>query len=148
MTDRGASGAEPSKGIWTPLVAAWLVALAATLGALFIGEVMGQTPCILCRYQRIFMFPLAVLLGIAAFREDAAAWLYSGALALFGLAIAIYHSLLYFGFVTEGLQPCSKGVSCSGAAMTLWGFPLPILSTLSFAAIIVLLAIVRKRSAP
>lgn len=142
------SHAPSSKGIWEPLAAAWLVALAATLGALFIGEVMGKTPCILCWYQRIFMFPLAVVLGIAAFREDAATWLYSGALALFGLVIAIYHSLLYFGFVTEGLQPCSKGLSCSGAAMSLWGFPIPIMSTLSFAAIIVLLAIVRKRSAP
>ena len=29
---------------WWLLLAAWLVALSATLGALFIGEVMGETP--------------------------------------------------------------------------------------------------------
>ncbi len=40
-----------------PLLAAFLIALAATLGALFIGEVLGQMPCTLCWYQRIAMFP-------------------------------------------------------------------------------------------
>ena len=43
------------------LFIAWLVALGATLGALFIGEVMGQVPCTLCWYQRIAMFPLAIV---------------------------------------------------------------------------------------
>ncbi len=51
---------------WLWLMAAWGVALAATLGALFIGEVMGMTPCLLCWYQRIFMFPLA-LIGVSSF---------------------------------------------------------------------------------
>ena len=36
---------------WVPLFAAWTTALASTLGALFIGEVMGQTPCDLCWHQ-------------------------------------------------------------------------------------------------
>ena len=40
---------------WTLLLLAWLVATTATLGALFIGEVMGMTPCVLCWYQRIFL---------------------------------------------------------------------------------------------
>ena len=50
---------------WNSLFIAWLVALAATLGALFIGEIMGQVPCQLCWYQRIAMFPLALILGVA-----------------------------------------------------------------------------------
>uniref|UniRef100_UPI002FC682D4 disulfide bond formation protein B n=2 Tax=unclassified Hydrogenophaga TaxID=2610897 RepID=UPI002FC682D4 len=55
---------------WAVLVVAWGVALVSTLGALFLGEVMGMTPCLLCWYQRIFMFPLALILGMAAFAED------------------------------------------------------------------------------
>ena len=47
------------------LYLAWLIALTATVGALFIGEVMGRTPCVLCWYQRIAMFPLALILGLA-----------------------------------------------------------------------------------
>ena len=48
--------------------AAWAIAFVSTLGALFVGEVMGQTPCNHCWHQRAFMFPLAVMLNISAFR--------------------------------------------------------------------------------
>ena len=47
------------------LTTAFLIALAATLGALFIGEVLGQMPCTLCWYQRIAMFPLVPILGLS-----------------------------------------------------------------------------------
>lgn len=53
-----------AQGHWAPLFAAWLIALLATAGALFLGDVMGMTPCGLCWYQRIAMFPLAVILGL------------------------------------------------------------------------------------
>lgn len=52
----------PATG-WRWLSAAWAVALVSTFAALFIGEVMGMTPCQLCWYQRILMFPMAVTLG-------------------------------------------------------------------------------------
>ena len=68
------------------LTAAFLIALAATLGALFIGEVLGQTPCTLCWYQRIAMFPLVPILGLSLWRGDGMARLYGLPLALAGLA--------------------------------------------------------------
>lgn len=52
---------------WTPLFLAWLLALLATAGALFLGEVMGNTPCVLCWYQRIAMFPLVLVIGMGLF---------------------------------------------------------------------------------
>jgi len=55
---------------WIWLFSAWVVALAASLGALFIGEVLGQEPCNLCWYQRIAMFPLAFILGLACLYND------------------------------------------------------------------------------
>lgn len=136
-----------SAAAWNVLFAAWLVALAASLGALFIGEVMGQTPCLLCWHQRAFMFPLAVILGIAVFREDAKVWVYAGPLALLGGLIAAYHTLLYFGVIAEALRPCGKGPSCSDAQMTIAAIPIPVLSLAAFAAIIGLLAIARTRRA-
>ena len=66
-----------SAGSWRLLLAAWTVALAATLGALFIGEVMGKAPCLLCRYQRTAMFPLALILGVACLRSDPEALAYA-----------------------------------------------------------------------
>lgn len=133
---------------WQPLFLAWLIALAATLGALFVGEIMGQTPCVLCWYQRVFMFPLAIILAVSAFRTDRDVWRYALPLSVGGLLVAGYHVLLYYGFVAEALTPCSKsGPSCSDAKMTIFGaIPLPVLSVLAFAGIAVLLLFARRKS--
>ena len=125
---------------WSLLFMAWLVSLVASLGALFIGEIMGQTPCVLCWYQRAFMFPLAVILAVGAFRSDDGAWRYGLPLAIIGTVIAAYHSLLYAGILTEALEPCGQGPSCTDTAMTiLGGIPLPALSFAAFLTIAILL---------
>jgi len=49
---------------WTLIFGAWLVASVSTLSALFFGEVMQLPPCVLCWYQRIFMFPLVLILPV------------------------------------------------------------------------------------
>src|SRR3546814_3117157 len=74
---------------WRPLGAAWTVALVSSLAVLFIGEVMGQAPCNLCWFQRVFVFPLAILLGIAAFRSDRHIIPYGLALAAGGGLVAL-----------------------------------------------------------
>ena len=124
---------------WGVLLIAWLVALAATLGALFIGEVMGQEPCRLCWYQRIAMFPLAIVLGIACLTDDFSVWRYALPLSIVGFSIALWHSLLYAGIVTEPIVPCSQtGPSCTSADMLLFNtLPLPYLSLICFALILI-----------
>ena len=133
-----------------PLYLAWFVALAATLAALFIGEVLGQTPCVLCWYQRIAMFPLALVLGVACLADDRRVDRYALPLALAGGAIALYHSLLYAGIVEEAIVPCSRsGPSCTDKAMLAFGgVPLPYLSLASFTAIVVLLVVLRLSHPP
>lgn len=120
------------------LTAAFLIALAATLGALFIGEVLGRMPCTLCWYQRIAMFPLVVILGIAVYRGDPSVRLTVTILALGGLGVAAWHSGLYAGIIPKAIAPCTKnGPSCTdAAAQTVLGLPLPYLSLLAFAAIL------------
>jgi disulfide bond formation protein DsbB len=133
---------------WLYLFIAWLVAVAASLSALFIGEVVGQAPCSLCWHQRAFMFPLAVLLAVASFRSDSGAWLYALPLAAIGAAIAGFHSLLYAGLIPEGIQPCSQGPSCASAEMTILGvLPLPYLSLAAFIVIAVALIGSRTKAA-
>lgn len=136
--------------VWLLLFVSWIVALTATLGALFIGEVMGQAPCFLCWHQRIFMFPLALILAIACFRSDAGVWRYALPLTLFGWLIAAYHMLHYVGVIPAALTPCTAdGPSCSGEGMTvLGGLPIPALSLLAFTAIAVLLTLTARRPAP
>lgn len=131
---------------WLLIFAAWLIALASSLGAIFIGEVLGKSPCILCWYQRAFMFPLAIVLAVAAYRSDRQAWRYALPLAAIGWLIAAYHNLLFAGFIPEAIQPCTDtGPSCSSAELNLLGvIPIPLLSLAAFSALTVLLIQIRR----
>ncbi|WP_293779509.1 disulfide bond formation protein B [Sphingosinicella sp.] len=133
------------RAAWSALFVAWLVALAASLGAIFIGEVMGQAPCVLCWFQRAFMFPLAIMLAIAAFRSDRHVVPYGLALAAGGGLVALYHLLLFVGFISAPIVPCDGGPSCSGEAMSVAGVPFPLLSLAAFSAIFGLLLIFQRR---
>jgi disulfide bond formation protein DsbB len=142
-----ASDLPPQDAAWAPLFLAFTVSLTATLGALFIGEVMGQVPCGLCWYQRIFMFPLPVLLGVAAFRSDVEIWRYAFPLAIAGWGFAAYHGLTYYDLIPKGVTPCTADLSCSGAAMTILGsIPIPVLSLIAFTLVLGSLEAVRRRS--
>jgi disulfide bond formation protein DsbB len=99
------------------LTGAFLLARAATLGALFIGEVLGQMPCTLCWYQRIAMFPLVPVLGLSLWRGDGMARAYALPLVLAGLALAAWHSGLYAGLLPAPIVHCTEnGPSCTGEA--------------------------------
>lgn len=128
------------KGSWMLLLMAWLVAVIATAGALFMGEVMLMTPCPLCWYQRIAMFPLAVILGMACFSEDRRGAIYALPLALAGGAIAVYHTLLVAGVIPKSWIPCGAGVSCADQKLEILnGVQIPWLSLMAFAAVSLLL---------
>ncbi|MBW0368381.1 disulfide bond formation protein B [Ensifer adhaerens] len=144
----GKSAINANDKVWLPTFGAWIIALTSTLSALFIGEVMGQMPCDLCWYQRAFMFPLAVLLAIAACRSDGGSWIYAVPLAAIGWLIASFHNLLYFNVIPTTIKPCGQGPSCSGDGMTLFGIvPIPLLSLAAFTAIILLLTVRRRTPA-
>jgi disulfide bond formation protein DsbB len=132
---------------WTQLFVCWLVAVSATLGSLFFSEVMERVPCVLCWYQRIAMFPLAVIFSVGLFPLDGRCVRYALPFALAGWAIALYHCLIYLGFIPESLQPCTQGISCADVQIELVGFvTIPLLSLLGFTLIIALLLAVRKGS--
>ncbi|MDP3857724.1 MAG: disulfide bond formation protein B [Stagnimonas sp.] len=131
---------------WTLLLVAWLASLAGTLGSLFFSEVMLLQPCLLCWYQRVAMFPLVLVLGIALYREDVGSVLYGLGLAAAGWLVAGYHFLLYTGWIPENLQPCSTGLSCAEVDLRLVGFlTIPLMSLLAFTVIIGLLEAARRQ---
>ena len=131
---------------WTILFICWLIAGGSTLGSLFFSEIMDLPPCALCWYQRVFMFPLVIILLIGLFPVDKNIVRYALPLALAGWGFALYHYLLYSGFIPENIQPCSQGVSCSEVYLDLFGFlTIPMLSLLSFSIINALLLIFRRR---
>lgn len=88
------------------------------------------------------MFPLAWILGVAFLTNDRLVGRYALPLAMVGAVIALWHSLLYAGFVKEALVPCQRsGPSCTDSAMlAVGGIPIPYLSLVGFLAIIILIA--------
>jgi disulfide bond formation protein DsbB len=114
---------------------------------LFLGEVMGMTPCVLCWYQRIFMFPLAIVLGIAAFLDDRRGAIYALALDLVGLLFSAHHTLLVAGWVPQAWVPCGAGVSCAEQKLeVLHGIQIPWLSATAFLVLALLLIAYLKKS--
>lgn len=133
----------------TALAAAWGVALAASLAVLFIGEVLGQMPCILCWYQRAFMFPLAIILGLGLWWQDPRVGRYGVVLSLAGGAISLWHSGLYVGLIPEPIEPCTAtGPSCTDSNQLILGVPIPILSLLAFVLVAGLSALSLKVPRP
>jgi disulfide bond formation protein DsbB len=134
------TGASPERGDERPFIfayAAWMVALVATLTSLFFGEVMKLPPCTLCWYQRICLFPLSVILAVGIITRDRGLFSYAAPLAAAGLALAVYHNLLYYGIIPESLSPCREGVSCKTRQIEWLGFiTIPLMSLLAFLTIL------------
>ena len=131
--ERGRGGASPAD--WA-LRISFVLALSATLGSLFVSELLGYPPCSLCWYQRMAMFPLALVLFVALWSNDRGHVRYSLPLSLVGLAIAAYHNLLYYGVIPESITPCQQGVSCKERQVELLGFvTVPLMSFAAFSCL-------------
>jgi len=134
---------------WMTLFVCWLLVAGATLGSLFFSEVMELPPCSLCWVQRIFMFPLAIILLLGLFPFDPRVVRYALPLAGIGAAVALYHLLLQVGLIPESAAPCRQGVSCSEAQVEILGFvSIPMLSLLVFASATGLLLLLKRRQTP
>ncbi len=121
---------------WAP-VAAGLVAVAATLGSLYFSEIADFVPCRLCWFQRTAMYPLALILSIAAVRRDRRVFVYALPLAVIGSLVSAYH-------VREQLFPpetdsCDILNPCSARWVDAFGaFTIPEMAGTSFVLITVL----------
>lgn len=122
------------------LWAAWAVATVATLGSLAYSEIYGYEPCRLCWYQRIAMYPLVIVLGIAAWQKDGAVRRYILPPAIIGGLVAGYHYLLeWFPSLDAGV--CSLGVPCSARYVNEFGFvSIPLMAFAGFSAIVALVS--------
>jgi disulfide bond formation protein DsbB len=132
---------------WSLVFACWLLAGVSTFGSLFFSEVMGHTPCVLCWYQRICMYPLVLILPAGLFPFDRNIVRYALPLSLAGLLIAVFHLLLASGYIPESVRPCVRGIPCTEVQAVWFGFvTIPLLSVLSFLLIAALLILAHLRS--
>ena len=138
------SGLDPD---WILVFVGWLIVSVSALGSLFFSYVMEFAPCVLCWYQRICLFPLVIILARGLFPLDRHVVKYALPLAAAGWLLAAYHNLVYSGIIPASLQPCSRGVSCTEEYVELLGFvSIPMLSMLSFTALLGILIALKRRN--
>lgn len=143
LADGVAEGFAGVRARLTPfaLTAAWAVALLAAAGSLYFSESANYTPCTLCWYQRIAMYPLVLILGIAILRRDTGVRIYAIPVAAVGAVIATYHWLLE-RIPELDYGACSAGVPCTQKWFEEFGFvTLPFLALIAFGLIIAFLLI-------
>jgi len=126
---------------------AWVVSLATTLGSLYFSDVAGFLPCKLCWYQRIAMYPLSVLLLIAAVRRDRSVWVYVVPQATIGALIAAYHTQLQ-AFPDQSSSFCTLAAPCTERYVWEFGFvSLPFMALVAFVFIIAMVLVARSSGA-
>lgn len=129
-----------------PLLVSWLTALGATLGSLYFSEVMHFIPCTLCWYQRILMYPLAVILGIAFYRNDKNIYKYALPFSIFGILLSSYHTALQKVPYLQQFEMCKTGIPCSKDYLNWLGFiTIPMMALVAFIIITIGLVILSQK---
>jgi hypothetical protein len=111
---------------------AFFVAMVAMTGSLFYSEVLNYSPCVMCWYQRILMYPQTLILLIAMLVRDHKVYRYIVALSALGFLLAIYH---YYGQIAgASFLPCKVGeVSCATKHVFHYGYiSIPLMSATAF----------------
>ncbi|MBP6884028.1 MAG: disulfide bond formation protein B [Candidatus Pacebacteria bacterium] len=125
------------------LVLGFIFTLFSALFSLVYSEIINFAPCMLCWYQRVAMFPMVILFGVAFWVKDRAVVRYVLPLACLGFLVSVYQNFFYY-FGESSTLPCdASGVSCYQQLVSEFGgyISIPMLALTGFVAVLTLLAI-------
>lgn len=128
------------------LLLIWVQAFVATAGSLFYSEVMNYVPCELCWYQRILMYPLVLIYGVAAIKKDLNVALPGLFMSGIGVLVSTYHYLIqHVPALQEAGGACSGSVPCNVIYVNYFGFiSIPLMAGVAFLVIFILHLIILK----
>jgi len=130
-----------------PLLLAWITSIVSLVGSLFFSEVMKFVPCNFCWYQRILMYPLVIVLGVAFYQQDHKVTRYVLPLSFLGIIVSGYHYALQKIPALKAFEVCTSGVPCSGQYINWLGFiTIPLLAFVGFMIITICMLWMRKQS--
>ncbi len=101
---------------------ALVVAVVTTAGSLYYSEHAGFVPCELCWYQRIVMYPLVIVLGVAWLRRDQKVWITALPFVVIGAPLSLYHWLVERVPAFAESSSCSITVPCTAPWFEKLGF--------------------------
>ena len=121
------------------LLIVFFISLLATGGSLFYSQVAGFPPCELCWFQRIFMYPQVIILGLALLKKESRILDYSLALASAGTLISLYHNYIIYAAVKSNTCLLSA-ISCTTkVVLGLDYVTIPLMALTAFVAILAIL---------
>ncbi len=121
------------------------VSLLGTIISLYFSAILGWVPCVLCWYQRIFLYPIVIISLVAILKKDVKGYCYIMPFAIIGSLVSLFHNLLFWKIIPESLAPCINGVSCLNDKLQLFGFvTIPLLCLIAFLLIISFIIIAKK----
>lgn len=124
---------------------AFSISIVATLGSLYFSEIRNFTPCILCWYQRIFMYPLIIIIAVGILRKDKKIYQYVLPMSIIGAIIAFYHVLLQRGIIPESIAPCANVAPCVTKFAGYFGFiTIPVMSFTAFLIITICMFLLKR----
>lgn len=116
-----------------------IVSLSATIGSLIYSIGIGYPPCELCWYQRIFIYPMAILCLTSAISKKALHSVYIWVLTIMGLIISLYHNLIYYTEYSP--LPCDASASCTAKYVHEYGFmSIPLMALMLFISVMFILS--------
>jgi|SRR3989344_2109372 len=117
----------------------FIIALASISGSLFYSELVGYEPCVLCWWQRVFLYPQVIIFGVALWRKKSDVFAYSVPLVTLSALLALYHQYVYMGGAS--LLPCTAlGGACAKIYVMEFGYITIPMMSLTAAAFFLLLA--------
>lgn len=120
---------------------ALIVAASSMFGSLFLSEIAKFNPCVLCWYQRILMYPIAILIGVGLYLKKKDFRFCVLPLSIFGILVSGYH--YYLQNTANPFAPCSTigfSVSCSERYSTNFGYiTIPLMALTGFILITLLI---------
>ena len=125
------------------LVLSFLISLFASVFPLVYSEIIHFLPCVLCWWQRVFMFPTLFLFGTALWDKDRKVVRYAASLLSIGFLISIYQNFFYYFGETSNVPCDASGVSCYQHLVSEFGgyISIPMLALTAFFALLTLLAV-------
>ncbi len=121
----------------------FLLALFASIFPLVYSEIIHFPPCVLCWWQRVFMFPLVLMFGVALWDKDRRVIRYVLPLLCAGFLVSVYQNFFYY-FGEKSNVPCdASGVSCYQHLVSVFGgyISIPMLALTVFFVLLTLLAV-------
>lgn len=128
----------------TCLYLAWVVSFVISLGSLYLSELKHLEPCSLCWYERLSLFPLVILLGVAVYKDFLNIFPYVIAFPVVGLLFSGFHVAMQEIPGFHPIKVCSTTLSCATKQSIGLGFISPPMIAFGTFLILMILIIMGK----